>query len=391
MLFVAMQRKEASADFAVQEELAEARAACRQRDENALFAVSPEAWLGFDARTLQTRLQGAPPVKVAEGLLRLCDYSLLLAHRDPQLALVAARTAVAYARAAKHARASKHLLADLRAEAWATLANVHRVLDDFKAADAAWQRVDALLPRGSGDPVLAGEVAERKASHWRGIRRFSRARHCLRLAASVYRQSGDHQRLGRVRLAEASVHFYELDTRKALRAVVAAFDLIDPAADPALTAWCLHLFALCLADGGEAEYALEWIDLLDHGYAEEGGSLAIRSSWLRGRLYARLGNWHAAERHLDAVRREFLARGQDYDAALAGVDLAVAYCEQGQLSAVRLLASEMYPVFLSKDIPREASAALILFARAAREERLEVEKLVALALELEPIRRRHGR
>ncbi len=367
------------------------RALCERSGEHTVAGRSAEKWIGLDARTLRARLEGAAPQAVAVGLLGLCDHALLLASRDPGLAVEAGRTAIAYARAAKRTLASKRLLADLRTEAWATLANAHRVCEDFSAAEAAWRRVDALLSRGSGDPILAGEVAERQAALWRDRRRFHKARFCLRVAARLYRERGDGQRLGRVKLAEARVHFHALDSYKAVRSVVTAFELIDPAKNPALTASCLHLFALCLAESGDSEYALEWLELLDHAYAEEGGSLELRASWLRGRLFARLKEWSGAERHLESVRKVFLARGLDYDAALAGVDLAMVYAERGQLSAVWLLAQEMYPVFLSKNIPREASAVLILFAQTARQKRLDIERLAALAQQLEPIRRQHGR
>lgn len=391
MLFVAMPRKESPLDSGFQVSLAVARSLSLTGEQASDNETLAEELAQLDASSLQAIVRQWPPLQTLLVFLRLCDHARLLANRGSEVAVSSAQATLSYARAAKSTALEGRVLADLRAEAWAAVANAHRVREDYPAAEAAWKRADAFLARGSNDPVLHGEIAERKAAFWRAKRAFSKARHCLRIAARQYRGANDRQRLGRVKLAEGRVYFHALDTRRALRAVLDAFDLLDPLQDPALVATCLHLVACCLVDGEEPEYALEWIDLLDLAYAEEGGSLELRASWLRGRLYARLKEWSGAERHLESVRKVFLARGLDYDAALAGVDLAMVYAERGQLSAVWLLAQEMYPVFLSNDIPREASAVLILFAQVAKQKRLDIERLAALAQQLEPIRRQHGR
>jgi hypothetical protein len=49
--------------------------------------------------------------------------------------------------------------------------------------------------------------------------------------------------------------------------------------------------------------------------------------------------------------------------------------KQGSVRELKTLAEEMYAVFESQDIHREALAALLLFQQAAREERLTVERV----------------
>jgi len=60
---------------------------------------------------------------------------------------------------------------------------------------------------------------------------------------------------------------------------------------------------------------------------------------------------------------------------MVALDLGLAYVKQGSVRELKTLAEEMYAVFESQDIHREALAALLLFQQAAREERLTVERV----------------
>lgn len=68
------------------------------------------------------------------------------------------------------------------------------------------------------------------------------------------------------------------------------------------------------------------------------------------------------------------------------LDLALVYGKTGRIAELKSLAEEMHAVFASKDIHREALAALRLFGDAAREERLTVEFLEDLVLYLKRAR-----
>jgi hypothetical protein len=75
------------------------------------------------------------------------------------------------------------------------------------------------------------------------------------------------------------------------------------------------------------------------------------------------------------VRQAFIELGVDYDAALASLDLAGILVLQGRTDDLRQLAEEMLAVFTSRNIHREALAALLFFCHAARMEQVR-EKLV---------------
>jgi hypothetical protein len=65
------------------------------------------------------------------------------------------------------------------------------------------------------------------------------------------------------------------------------------------------------------------------------------------------------------ARQSLLDADLGYDAALVSLDLATHYLRGGRLEETRILAQEMVPIFQSRDIQREALAALLVFTKAA--------------------------
>jgi tetratricopeptide (TPR) repeat protein len=99
----------------------------------------------------------------------------------------------------------------------------------------------------------------------------------------------------------------------------------------------------------------------------------VRTRWLEGWLAAELGMREEAIAALEEVREDFNTRKMPYDAALATLELATLYLEEGRTGAVRLVASEIQWIFQAERIEREALAALRLFYEAAEREALTVE------------------
>ena len=73
------------------------------------------------------------------------------------------------------------------------------------------------------------------------------------------------------------------------------------------------------------------------------------------------------------VQEAFLEKGMGYDAALVSLDLAVLYAQEGRTAEIRQLAGEVMPAFESREVHREAMAALLMFQQACEEERLTVQ------------------
>jgi tetratricopeptide (TPR) repeat protein len=100
-----------------------------------------------------------------------------------------------------------------------------------------------------------------------------------------------------------------------------------------------------------------------------GYDAALVSSEL-AQVCSQAGRRDDAERHLHFSFETCLEFRVGMDAALVSLDLADLYRETGRTADVKQLARAVEPIFRCQDVGREATAALILFQRAARAERL---------------------
>jgi hypothetical protein len=77
----------------------------------------------------------------------------------------------------------------------------------------------------------------------------------------------------------------------------------------------------------------------------------------------------------------------DLNAAAVSLDLAVLYVAQGRGAEVRRLAAEILPIFRSRELHREAIAALIALRQASRMETRSTRLLAEIRAHLDRARR----
>ncbi len=98
-----------------------------------------------------------------------------------------------------------------------------------------------------------------------------------------------------------------------------------------------------------------------------------RVIWLRGTIDAGLGRPEAAEAAFEEVRKDFLADGIAYDAALVTLELAVLHLKERRTAEVQELTRQLLPVFKAQQVSREALATVKLFCEAVEKETISVE------------------
>jgi hypothetical protein len=104
-----------------------------------------------------------------------------------------------------------------------------------------------------------------------------------------------------------------------------------------------------------------------------------RRLWVLGRIACGLGRPRPAERLFRAAREGFLAEGIPYDTALVSLDLALLFAGEGRSGELSRLAVEMMPIFASRQIHREALAALSFLKAAVESERASLELVSRIA------------
>jgi tetratricopeptide (TPR) repeat protein len=260
---------------------------------------------------------------------------------------------------------------DLQARAAAALGNALRIRGDFGAAEKCFQGAERSLKSGTGDPVEKAHVLLLKASLRGNQQRFRDAFQLLDRVMGFGRRCGDSHLCGKAMITRGFLLGLAGDPEAAIRHLTEGLQKVDPATDPRLVIVARHNLTLYLAEGGRYAEALRLLENARPLYYQVGDQMGLlRLRWLEGKIASALGHFREAEAFLRGVQKELIDRELGYDAALLSLDLATIYARQGRGPEMRRLAEEMLPIFHSRDIHREAIAALVVFQKAAEMERV---------------------
>jgi transcriptional regulator with XRE-family HTH domain len=261
----------------------------------------------------------------------------------------------------------------LQGYAWAHVGNARRVGGDLPGAEKAFGRAGKLWEMGEeGDPGILDEAQMLSLEASLRIDQCRLAEATVLLNRALLIEQGSlrsHLLIQKARLLE-----WAADFEGALAALGQAASLMSGNEEPRLL-WLLRfnpVVNLChLGRYAEAEALLPGARAFT---VQLGNELeGLRLHWLEGRIAAGQGKTENAIIALSRVREAFVARGIVYDAALATLELAVLYLEQGRTMEVKMLARQMAPIFQIQGVHREALAALKLFCEAVEKEAVTVE------------------
>lgn len=274
-------------------------------------------------------------------------------------------------------------LNDLRAKRWAYLGNIRRIQTDLRTVEDAFTLAESFLDLGTGDPIARAEVLDLKASLRRNQRRLPESIQLLNRAIAAYHRAGDRHLVGRALLKKALVHYEAGEPERSILVLRRANSLIETAREPFLRYNILQVLAGFLNQAGRALEAQAMLPKLREMANELDNRFELlRLSWLEGLIAMELGEQTKAEQLLADARRGFIGESIGFDAALVSLDLAVLYLGQNRTAEVKQLAAEMLPIFQSRDIHREALAALMVFRRAVELESATVSMVEEIAANL---------
>jgi tetratricopeptide (TPR) repeat protein len=301
---------------------------------------------------------------------RLCHESEAVASGDAERALKLAELAL---RAAERAPGKGERRQKIESYAWIFLGNARRVGGTLPGAEAALACAAELWGAWTGVtpiPLAAWRLPDRQASLNRHQGNFAEALKLHDKALTL----APPEAAGRVLLNKAFTLEQQGEPEQALAALQEAEERIDAAREPR------HLFGVRfnrivnlghLKKFEEAAKRLPEVQTM----AEAGGRPldSVRVVWLQSKIAAGFGRRDEAEELLDRVRREFLGREIAYDTAVATLELAVLYLEDGQTAQVKEIAAELAPIFAAQRVARETLASVKLFLQAVEQETITAE------------------
>jgi tetratricopeptide (TPR) repeat protein len=315
------------------------------------------------------------------GLLELTvERSLKRSIQDPECGEELGRLALRIADLLDKERYGADQLEDLRARAWAYVGNARRIRSDLQGAEEAFRQALAHLERGTGDFFEQATLLDLQASLRRSQRRFDIALKLLRKAISFFLKIGDRHRAGRSLVNLSTVLLYAGRAGESIPVLHRALELMEPAREPRLLLIAKHNLIFVLTDLSrflEARRAYREARPLYRSFPD--AWTQNRRKWVQGRIARGLGQSERAETLFLAARDGFLEEGIPYDTALVSLEIALLYAGQGRTAELKRLATEIVPIFASRQIHREALAALAFFQRAVEAERVGVAAGVRIA------------
>lgn len=255
--------------------------------------------------------------------------------------------------------------------------NALRAQGDLQAADARFAFARGLISfNGVTDTLVYAEVDWFEGTLRKDQRQLVEAEALLLRSILLYRLAGDLTTATYPMVTLGLLYFDRQDYRQALDTFQGALSLFLPEADPRFFCSVHHNLTLTLCELGDHHAAAEALESSRELYQVCLDSpTQARLGWVEGKIALGFGHLARAEEAFLAVRESFLREGNGYDTAMVSLDLALVYAKQGRMGELKQLAEEMHSIFESKEIHREALAALLLFQQAAREEQLSVERV----------------
>ena len=353
-------------------------------------AARREARLLWDQLKMGTRQERREVIEVhpefrSPALAALvCDESIRAAAHRVDEALELANLSLLIA---SHVPGEEDLRSRVQGYAWAHIANVRRVANEFDGADVAFGKAWALWRAGADTmPDLLPEwrLLDLEASLRRGQQRFAQALELLDQALAL---CPDLQ-AGRILLIKSHVLERLGDFSGALAALEQASSSIEASPDPRLLFALRFDTAVNLSHLERYSEAANLLPEVRRLVMQQANELdLVRVLWLEAKILMGQGESQRAIATLEQVQREFTAHGLPYDAALSSLDLALLLLEQGRMAEVRALALGMAWIFTSKRIHREGLAAVALFCEAAKQEAVNVDFTRSVIARIEEVRR----
>ncbi|HEX4955243.1 MAG TPA: hypothetical protein VF017_17785 [Thermoanaerobaculia bacterium] len=316
----------------------------------------------------------------------LIDESFAVRRQDPSRMLALAQSAYAMALMIEAAPGESLLVEDFRAEALATLATAHRHLGGMRDAASCWEALDHRIAEVEISAHARAVVLAYKAAFHRVQRDRLQQAACLREARDLFTKLGQPDRAGLLGLTYGHLHWDDGRYREAFTAVVDVAATLEADTEPERFADVFQALALSIDALGHPVEALLLLHNAREVWDRGRGSLhEARVRWLQARILVKLEQPAAAVQLFEGVRTAFAKASLPLPVAQVSVEQALAYLRLGQPEEVERVALESYPVFLSQDLPHEATLALLLFVKAAKRRRTTERALGRLLTRLKTL------
>jgi transcriptional regulator with XRE-family HTH domain len=299
----------------------------------------------------------------------LCAQSEAAAAHDLRNALFLAELALLVA---GHVSGTDGFKSRLQGYCTAAVGNVRRVRNEIPAAGETFDRALRLWNEGEDPAGLLSQarMLDLEASLRRAERHFDQA---LKLHAEALKVARPEEE-GHLLLNQSSTLQHKGNHEEALETLERAARVIDGERQPRLRFGLRFNQSASLTRLNRAAEAAPIVAEVRELAERLRNDLDLcKTLWLEANVAAGLGRRQEALESLEQVRRDLQARALPYDYALASLDVALLYRQEGRCAEIKALAAEMLAIFRVQGVHREALASVLLFKEAAEREEVTIQ------------------
>jgi tetratricopeptide (TPR) repeat protein len=268
---------------------------------------------------------------------------------------------------------------DMRAKAFAMLADCRRIAGDLDGARQAIAKAWRWHEEGMGDPLDKAHLLRVDASYAAAVGEFETAETILEQTLSLYLAANERHLQGRTLIQMGETVGYANPDR-GIAHIEQGLQLINAVREPRMELRAQHHLAefLCLAHRPQEALAImNRARPLYRQFEEE--AVQLRLHWLQARIAHGLKKFAEAVEILRITREEYRARDLCQEFALVTIDLAEADVRQGEFATALRLLAETTPTLASGNLHQNGLAAWLLFEQSLKDRRgLGAEALAPL-------------
>jgi len=268
-----------------------------------------------------------------------------------------------------------------RARALAFQGNAARAAGDFETAKRLLAAArDLLTEHEVVDLELDAELHSFFGSLFTDLRTFGDAHAHLDSAAQIYTMLDRDEDLARVMMKLGNLHRYDGDPESAIELDEAAAHLLAADDTSPLYVAARFNYTLDLTEAGHYETARDILAYDQNLYEDHADAhTRLRVRWLEAQIAVSTGETELAEAAYLEVRDELARQAQGFDAALASLDLAELYRQQGRYADLLETAAQAAKIFEAHAMHRDALTALLLLRDAAAGQQVTAEAIRRVA------------
>jgi tetratricopeptide (TPR) repeat protein len=287
-------------------------------------------WACLETLPVEERLRAVRSSQLLQnrGLLyRLLEVSKWARRDAPRKGVDVALLALEIAYLLRAEKYGEQIVADLRSDAWTSLAIARRMAGSYDDCQAAIEKAWAEHRRSSRDPLRRVELISIEASLSSNRRDHRTAEALLAKALDLCREAGNRHLEGKILVQMGGV-VSKVAPERSLEVTRRSMRLIDPA-DQRLELYARHNLAYALNSAGRPGEALETLISARPLYRRFNDSeTRIRLVWLEGRILRSLGNLDAAVGLFEQVWSSFRRLDLYNEMELVSIELAWTHAKQ---------------------------------------------------------------